>query len=287
MDWKFHNESSAIERPDVFFFKFTLGMLSFHPPIRTPLVFSFCQVQKNDMCRNMVIMGCGEATRWNTVTVGWEFHELLSYVARTQKQGEFTQTTGIFSLKNILAHYMYNGRQVRLYVLVGTWTNEIPHWKPFFTNVEATVQSFPQWSMFSAVQEMSSYYKKLVVFISGTLYRLYVNKSLYIRIPDPYEATSLLGMSWGCWVLNAVQLHTAIFFNCIIMVPQHNGMNQTLNEPAKSCNSPNYVALGFPGLSMAPSITAQHARVRQCHSGCVLVGRCGWWVWSLNEKTEI
>ena len=86
--------------------------------------------------------------------------------------------------------------------------------------------------------------------------------------------------------MNAVQLHPAIFFDCIILVPQHNGMNQTLNEPAKSCNSPN-VALGFPGLSMAPSITAQHARVRQCHSGCVLVGRSGCWVWSLNEKTEI
>lgn len=110
--------------------------------------------------------------------------------------------------------------------------------------------------------------------------------SLYIRIPDPYEATSLLGMSRGFRVLNAVQLHPAIFLNCIMMLPQHNGMNQTLNEPAKSCNSPN-VALGFPGLSMAPSITAQHARVRQCHSGCVLVGRSGCWVWSLNEKTEI
>ena len=187
MDWKFHDESSAIERPDVFFFQIHPWYVKCSPPIRTPLVFSFCQVQKNDMCRNMVIMGCGEATRWNTVTVGWEFHELLSNVARTQKQGEFTQTTGLFSLKNILAHYMYNGRRVRLDVLVGTWTNEFPHWKPFFTKVKAKVQSFPQWSMFSAVQEMSRYYKKLVVFISGTLYRLYINKSLY---KDPWSLWS-------------------------------------------------------------------------------------------------
>lgn len=177
--WKFSNWKAGC-----FFFQIHPWYVKCSP---TPLVFSFCQVQKNDMCRNMVIMGCGEATRWNTVTVGWEFHELLSYVARTQKQGEFTQTTDLLSLKNILAHYMCNGRQVRLYVLVGTWTNEIPHWKPFFTNVKATVQSFPQWSMFSAKQEMSSYYKRLVVFISGTLYRLYINKSLY---KDPWSLWS-------------------------------------------------------------------------------------------------
>lgn len=150
--WKFCNWKAGC----VFFSNSPLVILSVHPPIRTPLVFSFCQVQKNEMCRNMVIMGCGEATRWNTVTVGWEFHELLSHVARTQKQVSLLKQLAFFLWKT-----SFNGRQVRLYVLVGTWTNEIPHWKPFFTNVKATVQSFPQWSMFSAVQEMSSYYKKL------------------------------------------------------------------------------------------------------------------------------
>ena len=227
-DWKLHDESSVIERPDVFFVvQIHPWYVKCSPPPSKPRWFSaFARCKKTtcaeiwsswDVARRLIRFQLRKNRPWrekhsvwrqnillNTVTVGWEFHELLS---KNMLQGLKSRVsllksrvslrkTGLFSLKNILAQYMHNGRQVRLYVLVGTWTNEIPHWKPFFTNVKATVQSIPQWSMFSAVQEMSSEYKK----------HLYIKKSLI-----PMKQPSGLGMSRGFWVLNAVHLHPAIF----------------------------------------------------------------------------
>ena len=87
--WKFHDEKFSIElkKPDGFLmhyiFKATLGMLSIHPPHPNPPGWlKLFQVQKSHdvATRNMVIMGCGEATgpgfqlkkiwRQNAVTVG-------------------------------------------------------------------------------------------------------------------------------------------------------------------------------------------------------------------------
>ena len=205
-DWKFHDESSVIERPDVFFFCFSnsplvymLSVFKCSPPHPNPAGFQLLPGAKK---RHVPKYGHHGMWRGDPVGHGYCWMRISWVVVICCKDskagwfyskagGEFTQTTGLFSLKNILAHYMYNGRRVRLYVLVGTWTNEIPHWKPFFTNVKATVQSFPQWSMFSAVQETSSEDKKLVVFVLGTLYRLYINKSLYVIIyKDPWSLWS-------------------------------------------------------------------------------------------------
>lgn len=198
--WKFCNWKAGC----VFFFKFTLGNFKCSPPHPNPAGFQLLPGAKK---RDVPKYGHHGMWRGDPVEHGYCWMR-ISWVVVTcckdSKAGEFTQTTGLFSLKNILQRKA--GETLR-------FGRDLNQWNPPLKAI------------------------------------LYQRQS------------------------HSSKLSSVEYVQCC-----------TRNEQLLQKTG---VALGFPGLSMAPSITAQHARVRQCHSGCVLVGRCGCWVWSLNEKTEI